>query len=247
MNFIVFDPSFIQKEKLNNLVRVYHITEIYSLLPYNGKTEALLGELSVPISVCRQRNETIDSVKKRAVYSFVSKISRPIIFQGEYTGTCDVSDMFKYSHYNSFSENMKTKDPNILVLKISTDNKKYAAELSTINLFKYIFNILKKHSKIDYRSRICIKFIPPYITSEIYYNLCDEVIKEIGYFGKKTEALCAYFLTAEGLKYRKEIINKEWKDFQNLGSESSGEDAYIDSLKSEMDYIRNNGGDWIDD
>lgn len=99
MNFIVFDPSFIQEEKLNNLVRVYHIAEIYSLLPYNGKTEALLGELSVPISVCRQRNETIDSVKKRVVYSFVSKISRPIIFQGEYTGTCDVSDMFKYSHY----------------------------------------------------------------------------------------------------------------------------------------------------
>lgn len=111
-------------------------------------------------------------------------------------------------------------------------------------MFKYIFNILKKHSKIDYRSRICIKFIPPYITSEIYYNLCDEVIKEIGYFGKKTEALCAYFLTAEGLKYRKEIINKKWKDFQNLGSESSGKDAYIDCLKSEMDYIRNNGGDW---
>ena len=24
MNFIVFDPSFIQEEKLNNLVRVYH-------------------------------------------------------------------------------------------------------------------------------------------------------------------------------------------------------------------------------
>ena len=115
MNFIVFDPSFIQEEKLNNLVRVYHITEIYSLLPYNGKTEALLGELSVPISVCRQRNETIDSVKKRAVYSFVSKISRPIIFQGEYTGTCDVSDMFKYSHYNSFSENMlSSKDKGTL-------------------------------------------------------------------------------------------------------------------------------------
>lgn len=28
MNFIVFDPSFIQEEKLNNLVRVYHIAEI---------------------------------------------------------------------------------------------------------------------------------------------------------------------------------------------------------------------------
>lgn len=247
MNFIVFDPSFMQEDKLKDLIRVYHITEIYSLLPYGSKTDALLGGVSVPISVYRLRNETIDSVKKRAVYSFVSKISRPIIFQGEYTGICDVSDIFKYSHYNSFSENMQTKDPNILVLKISSDNKKYTAELSTINLFKYIFNILKKHSKIDYRFRICIKFIPPYITSEIYYNLCDEVIKEIGYFGEKTDSLCAYFLTAEGLKYRKETINKEWKDFQNLGSESSGEDAYIDCLKSEMDYIRNNGGDWIDD
>ncbi len=48
MNFIVFDPSFIQVDKLKDLIRVYHITEIYSLLPYGSKADALLGGISVP-------------------------------------------------------------------------------------------------------------------------------------------------------------------------------------------------------
>lgn len=49
------------------------------------------------------------------------------------------------------------------------------------------------------------------------------------------------------MKYRKETEGKEWQNFQNLRSESSEDDAYVDFLKSEIDYIRNNGGDWIDD
>ena len=83
MNFIVFDPSFLQENKLKDLIKAYKISEIYSLLPYCNKTDNLLKNCSVPVSVKTAKGETIDSVKRRAVYSFVSKIFHPIIAYGE--------------------------------------------------------------------------------------------------------------------------------------------------------------------
>lgn len=241
MNFIVFDPSFLQENKLKDLIKAYKISEIYSLLPYCNKTDNLLKNCSVPVSVKTAKGETIDSVKRRAVYSFVSKISHPIIAYGEYIGQCDVADMFKDSHWNSFSANMRTNDPNILVLQISSYNKRYEAEESSTKLFTYIFNILKKHSNIDYRSRICITTLLSYITSEKWLD--REHLKELWWFGKNGDELATYFLTNEGLDFRQEIIKEEEEEFRNLPTE----DTYCDDLKAEMDYIRNNGGDWIDD
>lgn len=43
--------------------------------------------------------------------------------------------------------------------------------------------------------------------------------------------------------FMQEIIKEEEEEFRNLPTE----DTYCDDLKAEMDYIRNNGGDWIDD
>ena len=67
MNFIVFDPSFLQENRLKDLINSYKVSEIYSLLPYCEKTDTLLSNSSVPVSVKRQKGETIDSVKRRAV------------------------------------------------------------------------------------------------------------------------------------------------------------------------------------
>lgn len=63
------------------------------------------------------------------------------------------------------------------------------------------------------------------------------------WFGKNGDELATYFLTNEGLDFRQEIIKEEEEEFRNLPTE----DTYCDDLKAEMDYIRNNGGDWIDD
>lgn len=245
MNFIVFDPSFLQENRLKDLINSYKVSEIYSLLPYCEKTDTLLSNSSVPVSVKRQKGETIDSVKRRAVYSFVSKIFHPIIAYGEYIGQCDVSDMFKDSRWNSFSANLRTGDPNILILQISSYNKKYEVEESSIKLFTYIFNILKKHSRIDYMSRICITTLLSYITSERWWCVDREHLKELWQFGRNGDDLAAYFLTDEGMDYRQEIIKEEEEEVRK--NRVYDNDGYIDDLKAELDYIRNNGGDWIDD
>lgn len=247
MNFVVFDPSFLQEGKLNDIIKSYRITEVYSLLPYEERTDVLLNNLLAPVSIKRLKNEDIDSVKKRAVYSFVSKISHPIIAYGEYIGQCEIADVFKESCWNKFSANMRTNDPNILILQISSYNDRRKAEDSSIKLFTYIFNILKKHSKIDYRSRICITTLLSYITSDQRWGVDREHLKELWPFGQNGDELAVHFLTDEGLEYRQKIIKEEEEAKEYSIYDSSANEAYMDDLKAELDYIRKNGGDWIDD
>ena len=50
------------------------------------------------------------------------------------------------------------------------------------------------------------------------------------------------------MDYRQEIIKEEEEEArQNRVYDSYDNDGYMDDLKAELDYIRNNGGDWIDD
>lgn len=241
MNFVVFNPLFLKEDRLPDLIKRYRITEVFSLLPQNEKTESLLSNTPVPISVKWEEGEDIDSVKTRVVYAFVKKLSHPIIANGEYIGQCMIEDVFKESKSNDFVGNLRTNDPNILIL-INKTNKGE----SKIKLFSYIFNILRKHSDIDYKKRICIFYLPTYITTTKHYNWCRKSIRELGYFGPNVEDLVGYYLTEEGLEYRKELIKEEEKEWREQ-CQYSDDDGYEDDLKAELDYIRNNGGDWIDD
>lgn len=247
MNVTLFDPHYLKHEMLNHLLQALHITEIYSLMPVTDNIKRLLEYSIVPITVKRYSSEDLDAVKRRAVYAFVRNISQPIIVHGEWVGDCHVEDKYKESNSEKFNENLTLDDPNILILIQNTSNSN---EESSIKIFSYIFNILKKYSTIDYRKRICIKRLSQYLTLDdnvlsFRYVSRETPVKVLSsyYHIEDPNQLVEKFLTNEGIKERLIEIEQEKRSVYMIDSMSDNGWGQ----NTEMDYIRNNGGDWIDD
>ncbi len=250
MNFIVFDPTFLEEERLPILIQRLRIKEIYSLLPKNKETERLLNYSTVPISIKRQEGEDIDSVKVRAIFYFLRGFSHPINTTVEYSGQFAFDDVFKNSLSNNFSWNLNLDDPNILILQSYVKNKAHEGEDSKISFFRHMFNILKHHSEIDYTKRICVSPLPMYIILENPEGyIVREVIEELDKGFSDVEDFARFFLKEDGLKYRKELIVERKEEHEKEQEEwmESCDSSYEVDIKAEMDYISNNGGDWIDD
>lgn len=248
MNITLFDPNYLKPEMLNHLLQALRITEIYSLMPVTDDITRLLEYSIVPITVKRYSSEDLDAVKRRAVYAFVRNISQPIIVHGEWVGDCHVADKYKESNSEKYNENLTLDDPNILILIQNTSNSK---EESSIKIFSYIFNILKKYSSIDYRKRICIKLLSQYLTLEdkvlsFRYMSRETPVKVLSsyYHIEDPNQLVEKFLTNEGVEERLIEIEQEKRSVYMMIDSMSDNDWGQDA---EMDYIRNNGGGWIDD
>ena len=212
--------------------------------------DGLLKPCKGLITISRKPYETFDEVKKRAVYKFVEPISKPIIAYDEWIGDCMVEDLYKESDSKHFIDNLNLQDPNILIFYPT----RYSSnESSTIKLFSYIFNILRKYSKggIDYKKRLCRTILSPFITLEtvsVDFSFRMEtdvklapVLTLMRYcnqydINKLTEML----LTETGINKRKEELEQIRKEKieQMEGDNNWGAD-------DEMTYIRENGGDWI--
>lgn len=275
MNITVFDPTYIKAEHINDIIRAFHISEVYSFLPYDENTNNILKKCECNVSIRREYGETYDSVARRGVYKFVSLISTPIVVYGEWIGDCSVADLYKDSHWLNYWGNMKLDDPNILILSIS---QKYCEEERTINFFRYVFNILKKYGTIDYKNRICRVSLNRYITlsyktdisieerNVLFYRLhhrnsqsilelkdCLRYILEEYCQIYDSNELARYFLTEEGFKEREivilEIIEEEReRELEAAADEKYDyeEDTYYALGGNDYDAFKERGGS-IDD
>lgn len=250
MNIVFFDPYFIQPDKIAEIIDILKIKEVYNLLPYDELSKSISTACGNTLVIRRNANETLDAVKKRTVYKLVSHISTPIIYNGEWTGECYVADKYKDSNYRRFCENLCLDHPNALILLSLSKNHSDELAQSQIKIMTYFFNILKKYSKIDYKSRICCKILSAYLTLEYQeFALLDGPFKVIAnhFLHQNFSSIASHFLSERGIKEReRQIVIKKEEDRQNMLDQD-----YYDpdpwGAKSEMDYIRNNGGDWIDD
>lgn len=236
------------------ILNTFKITEVYNHMPLSFNLADYLKKGTIPITISRKEHETLDQVKKRTVYSIVGKVSHPIIVNGEFIGECHVEDMYGDSNYRRFYQNLQLHDPNILILQCSGNRR----ECSEIKIFNYVFNILKKYSNYPYRRRMCIRYLSPIITSEYDKNsfgvrwedpVPAQILSEslrISDPNKLAEAL----LNEDGINERSRVVaERQEEDSYNrmMADEQANESDWQDCSKAEMDYIRNNGGDWIDD
>lgn len=67
------------------------------------------------------------------------------------------------------------------------------------------------------------------------------------FWHKDFSDIAAYFLTDEGIIERNSLIEEEKEEERQRRLEQEDYDPDPWGANAEMDYIRNNGGDWIDD
>lgn len=236
------------------ILNTFKITEVYNHMPLSFNLADYLKKGTIPITISRKEHETLDQVKKRTVHSIVGKVSHPIIANGEFIGECHVEDMYGDSDYRTFYQNLRLHDPNILILQCSGNRR----ECSEIKIFNYVFNILKKYSNYPYHRRMCIEYLAPIITSEY-----DKI--SFGFRGDNPEPaqilseslrisdpnkLVEALLNEDGIKERSRVVAEQQEEDRYNWMMANGEDDesyWQDCLQDEMNYIRNNGGDWIDD
>lgn len=254
MNILSFDPAFLQPAKMPLLLRAFRITEVFNLMPHDADMEEILASCQEVLTINRKPHETMDETKRRAVYRLAGKISTPIIAHSQWTGHCEVADLYQKSNSENFVANLSLDDPNTLIFRQTGPAPK---EESTINILTYLHNILRKHSTIDYKRRICATFLSKYITLEDTPSLFRgraldkleapaKVLRDYLHIPDPNH-LAEALLTKEGIKERREIILCEQQERRDAAAWDTGASADDWGQAAEMDYIRGNGGDWIDD
>ena len=254
MNILSFDPTFLQPAKMPVLLRAFRITEVFNLMPYDADMEEILTSCQEVLTINRKPHETLDEAKRRAVYQLAGKISTPIIAHGQWTGQCEVADLYQKSNSENFVANLSLDDPNTLILSQTGSTSK---EKSTINILTYLHNILRKHSTIDYKRRICSTFLSKYITLEDTPSLFRgraldkleapaKVLRDCLHIPDPNH-LAEALLTEEGIKERREIILREQQERRDAAVWGTGTSANDWGQDAEMNYMQGNGGDWMDD
>lgn len=250
MNLTYFNPRYLNPEKLEVIINALHITEVYNFLPYDK--QSLLHTPQETLT--RRANESLDQVIKRGVYRFVDMMSRPVYYQEVWVDRM-VFDRFSESRSKTYEQNTKLDDPNILILQLGKDEEEH-----TEIFVRFAWNILNKYGNIDYKKRIALAVLGRYITLEdderhfscrvkgFPVRRSDEVLKMICQYCEQynPNLLAQHLLTEEGMQARQNAIDdfnakiKEEESYADTGDNDWGQAA-------EMDYIRGNGGDWIDD
>lgn len=251
MNIVFFNPYYIQPDKLPEIIDILKINEVYNLLPYGDFAKTISSYCGSKLVIKRFEDESLDDAKKRAVYKLVEHISSPVIVQGKWTGDCIVQDIYKNSNARFFSRNLALDDPNALILMLGRNQSEEIAQ-STTKIMPYFFNIIKKYSKIDYRARICCENLSAFISLEYsehpvnFSNHPNEVI--LNYFREQNfNRIAAHFLTDAGIAERERLIEIENEETRERWSQQEDDSGWQSCLNDELNYIRNNGGDWIDD
>lgn len=257
MNIIFFDPSFVTSETLIKISTICHINEVYNLMPLGNMNYKINRIFDSKIKIWRKQNESLDDVTKRAVYTLLDKVSSPIFINDEYAGK-EVHNVFSNSNSKTFINNLNLDDPNILVLKPSF---RLLTEINEVNFMSYFFNILKKSDKSNrYDDRICRITLSPFISLENkditslqqinsydYQKAVSELLTLMlqSWNVNNTEELRKILISEEGIeKYHQVLKDIEEEEFFASYSYESPAEQW--DIASEMDYIRNNGGDWID-
>lgn len=268
MNITYCDPTLFRIRTLLKLVEVFHIDEIYNLMPALPKACSANTIITSKLRVSRKENETIDDVTKRSVYTFLDKISRPIFIENVFFGK-EIFDKFQNSRSIDFSSNINLPDSNLLILN---HDKRVFKEKQSVYFSSYLFNILKKYnSTINYQNRLCFTNLSPqfFIDDEDESSLNDIINDRYSaqlfrsnanmqkyllkiWNVKSIYSLANQIFSKKGLRLHQEHI--EEAENERKYQEQMDRAFYDDGLTeverwgadSELDYIYNNGGDWID-
>lgn len=260
MNIIFFDPSFVTSETLIKISTICHINEVYNLMPSGNINYKIQRIFDSKIKIWRKQNESLDDVTKRAVYTLLDKVSSPIFIGDEYVGK-EVHDVFTNSNSKTFLNNLNLDDPNILVL---LPYFRLQTEINEVKFMSYFFNIIKKSDKSNrYDNRICRITLSPFISlkntditslQQIERNDYKKAESELltlilqSWDIKYTEELRKILISEEGIeKYHQVLKDIEREELEQQRAAYKHESpAERWDIASEMEYIRNNGGDWID-
>lgn len=269
MNVIFFDPTFIEQSNLTKLGEILKISDVYCCMPMVHGDYKIRNAFGDKVKLWRRSGETLENAIKRGVYALLNVVSEPIIVDGNFIGK-NVFDLFTDSKADAFSSNLELNDPNILIL---FPDRRLDKEESNTKFFRYFFNILKKHDASErYKKRIASTILSPFLSlnDTTKRELQDTIFSRSSFNFQKNNAqlllllltsfccntvkdLRNELLTSQGEQKRKEIL-EEIKEEERREREEAK--AYYDhgltevlrwGGDSEMDYIRNNGGDWIDD
>ena len=258
MNIYFMSPNGFKDEHIDEIISTLKIKEIINLLPA-GESPAWLNKYNGIVTFRRYANMVLDDAVKKAVYTLVNKINVPV-FQDHVLVEKIQMDLYKESKCDDLVHNLTLEDPNILILKDYIYINRYniyniydelsnieEKEESSVNFTKFTMNILKKYVNIDYQSRL--------LFADISFPSSDknkDIYKIASYFqnisgGKSMSELREYYMTDEYIKRRQEI-SEEYDRRLSCLQENQRCDYDDDpwGAKSEMDYIRGSGGDWID-
>lgn len=269
MNVVFFDPTYVDELTLSKLGDILKITEVYSLMPMVRGDYKIKNAFGNKVKLWRRSEETLDNAKKRGVYALLNLVSTPIIVDGNFTGK-NVFDVFLESKSDAFSANLDLQDPNVLIL---LPDRRLDNEESETKFFRYFYNILKKHDSTNrYTERIASVTLSPFVSlgdtskSELQTTIFSRNSLN---FQKNNAQLLSVLLAAYNCNsvkdLRKELLStageqrrieilKEIEEEERREREEAR--AYYDDgltevqrwgADMELDYIRNNGGDWIDD
>ena len=255
MNIYFMNPKGFKEEHIGEIISGLKVKEIFNLLPA-GDSPEWLNRYKELVTFRRYANMELDTVVKKAVYNFVNKISVPV-FQDHVLVDKIQMDLYKDSKSDDLEHNLTLDDSNILILKDYVYIDPYARydeltnieekEECSVDFTKYSKSILKKYVNIDYQSRLLFAAIsfPASDKSEGRYKIASHFQRTLGC--SSYAEVRKYFMTEEFTQHCKEIEEEYDRRLRSLQ-----EEQYLDNdddpwgANSEMDYIRNNGGDWID-
>ena len=266
MNIYSLNPIWLKDNALDVIISILKVKKVYCFISSENYKKIKNVELHI-WDGC-----DLEEFLKKCVYDFVNIISEPLYYKGEFIGERYVKDMFKGSlPLNPIYNVENLDDPNILVLYNPEEPK--LTKRGILSMFKnYSMNILNKYGNIDYLDRICFYIFDSYLSkSFIYKKKCDlrgeiksvPVVAIISRYNETYDPLLSYlflksndilegssvqerFLKKEGIiRYETQIINN-YNDYLDPG-DIPDDDGFERACKAEMEYIINNGGDWIYD
>lgn len=248
---------------IGQVLSALKVSQVYNFCSMFNVDEVLKG---TPFSIGYDCYSTQTVDINTAVYKFTDTIISPVFSEEGTILTCDIKDLYT----NSKSENplynvLYCNDQNIAIFDTNkADN--------SISFIKFVLNILKKHAPyLDYENRICFcKLNRGYCFHSMIYKSgkwCisaafslrnrdyDPMLSFIAYTlrDKLTECdLSQYLLTSD--RYHQFLseciankIKADEREAQLRAENSSCEYYGYDDERDELDYIIENGGDWIFD
>ncbi len=268
MNVVFLDPTYIDAANLTRLGEILKIRDVYCCMPMIRGDYKIKNSFGAKVKLWRRTGETLENVTKRAVYALLNMVSKPIFVDGNFIER-KVYEIFVDSNVDSFSSNLNLDDPNILILY---PDHRLDSEECNVKFFRYFFNILKKYDNTNrYNKRIASTKLSPFIclNDTTKWELQDSIKSDDSFNSLKNNAqlllhlLTSYgcnsisdlrniLLTSQGEHKRIEVLNDIEEEDRKQREEAQA--YYNDGLTeaqrwgadAEMDYIRNNGGDWID-
>lgn len=217
----------------------------------------------------------VDEFLQQAVYEFISPFSTLAKDTKGKTSICKVNDAYKQSTFNNPIYNIeKLDDPNILILYNSYKNE-HPLYHAVLRFKRYAFSILDKYCpQFDYKHRIAFVGFDEFLFSNSVGN-SDYSFRARYYYiysSRKIDDLFCPMLVYLNLKAN-QTYNKEYNKEQTLqelflrdGAKRAMEKFIIESRdeelqsrscsydcddsndwgqESELEYIYENGGDWI--